>query len=57
MNPTGTMRYFFAAFSSRLRARSLAASLSKATWLNRARALRTWALSWIGKRRRPEEST
>ena len=32
---------FRAAFSRRARARSRAASLSKATWLNRASALRT----------------
>jgi hypothetical protein len=29
----------------------------EATWLNRASAFRTWALSWIGNRRRPAEST
>ena len=56
MNPTGTIRYFFAAFSSRRRARSRA-SLSKTTWLNRASAFRTWALSCISGRRRPREST
>ena len=39
------------------RARSRAASSSKWTWLNRASALRTWAASWIGSRRRPREST
>jgi hypothetical protein len=53
MNPTGTMRYFFAAFSSRLRARSRAASFSKATWLNRASAFFTCALSLTGSHRRP----
>ena len=56
MKPTGTMRYFFAAFSSRLRAPSRAASSSKATRLNRARAFFTCALSWMGSRRRPRAS-
>ena len=36
---------------------SRAASSSKATWPKRARALRTWAASWIGRRRLPCEST
>src|SRR5207244_4138764 len=45
------------AVEGRLRARSRAASFSKATWLNRARAFRTWVLSWTGSRRRPREST
>src|SRR5437667_9148445 len=44
-NPMGTMPYFFAALSNRLRARSRAASSSKATWLKRASAFRTCALS------------
>jgi len=56
MKPTGMMRYFFAAFRSRVRARSRAASSSKPTWLNRASAFRTCASSWIGSRRRPRES-
>ena len=42
--------------SSRLRARSRAASSSNATWPNRASALRTCEASWIGSRRRPCES-
>src|SRR5512143_902383 len=57
MNPTGTILYLRAAVRSRLRARSLAASSSKATWLKRARAFRTCDLSLIGSRRRPFEST
>src|SRR5262244_2665895 len=57
MKPIGTMPYFLAAVSSRLRARSRAASSSKLVWLKRASALRTCASSWIGKRRRPFEST
>jgi len=56
MNPTGTMPYLRAAFSSRLRARSRAASFSNWTWVNRASAFRTCALSWIGSRRRPRAS-
>jgi hypothetical protein len=56
MKPTGTILYFLAAFRSRRRARSRAASFSKATWLKRASALRTCALSWIGSRRRPRAS-
>jgi hypothetical protein len=56
MKPTGTMPYFFAAFRSRVRVRSRSASFSKATRLNRARAFRTCASSWIGSRRRPRES-
>ncbi len=56
MKPTGTMPYFLAAFSSLVRARSLAASFSKRTWLKRASALRTWASSLIGSRRTPRES-
>src|SRR5215467_7930660 len=57
MNPIGTMPYFLAAVSSFLRARSRAASSSNLVWLKRASALRTCASSWIGKRRRPFEST
>src|SRR6476469_1617645 len=57
MNPIGTMPYFLAAVSSLLRARSRAASSSNLVWLKRASALRTCASSWIGKRRRPFEST
>src|SRR5262245_23413969 len=57
MNPIGTMPYFLAAVSSRLRARSRAPSSSNFVWLKRASALRTCASSWIGKRRRPFEST
>ncbi len=57
MNPRGTIPCFLAAVSSRFRACSRATSSSKWTWLNRARALRTWAASWIGSRRRPREST
>ena len=56
MNPIGTTPYFFAALSSRVRASSRAASSSNATWLNRARALRTCDASLIGRRRRPCES-
>jgi hypothetical protein len=56
MNPTGTMPYFFAAFSSRRRACSLAASFSNLTRSNRPSAARTWASSLIGRRRRPSES-
>ena len=56
MNPIGMIPCFFAALSSRLRARSRASSSSKATWLKRARALRTCDASWIGRRRRPRES-
>ena len=54
--PIGTIPCFFAALSSRVRARSRAASSSNTTWLNRARALRTRVASWIGRRRRPRES-
>jgi hypothetical protein len=57
MKPTGTMPYFFAAFRSRVRVRSRAVSSSKPTRLNRASAFRTCASSWIGRRRRPGEST
>jgi hypothetical protein len=57
MNPTGTIPNFFAAFSNFVRPRSRAASSSKATWLKRASALRTWAASLIGSRRFPSEST
>jgi hypothetical protein len=57
MNPTGTMPYFFAAFSSRLRARSFASSFSNETWLKRDSAFRTCDSSLIGSRRRPREST
>jgi len=56
MKPTGTMPYFFAAFSSRRRARSLAASFSNLIRSNRPSAFRTCASSWIGSRRRPSES-
>jgi len=55
--PTGMMPCFMAALSRRLRARSRAPSSSNTTWLNRARAFRTCAASWIGRRRRPREST
>src|SRR5712692_625689 len=57
MKPMGTIPYFLAAVRSLLRARSLAASSSKATWLKRARAFRTCDSSLIGSRRRPREST
>src|SRR5712691_10989105 len=57
MKPMGTIPYFLAAVRSLLRARSLAASPSKATWLKRARAFRTCDSSLIGSRRRPREST
>src|SRR6185503_4638927 len=53
----GTMPYFFAALSSRCRARSRATSSSNAVWSNRASALRTCDASWIGRRRRFFEST
>ena len=56
MNPTGTIPYFLAAFSRRLRARSRAASSSNETRPNRARAARTCASSWMGRRRPPFES-
>ena len=56
MKPMGMIPCFLAALSSRLRARSLAASSSKATWLKRARALRTCTASLIGRRRLPLES-
>src|SRR2546422_9947312 len=57
MKPMGTIPYFLAAVRSLLRARSLAASSPKATWLKRARAFRTCDSSLIGSRRRPREST
>src|SRR5262245_53265808 len=57
MKPMGTIPYFLAALRRRVRARSLAASSSKATWLKRAKALRTCDLSLIGRRFRPREST
>jgi hypothetical protein len=57
MNPIGTMRCFLAACSSRLRARSRAASSSNGTCPNLASALRTCDASWIGRRRLPPEST
>jgi len=57
MNPTGTMPYFLAAFSSRVRERSRAASSSNVVWLKRARALRTCASSLMGRRLWPREST
>ena len=53
MKPTGTILNRLAALSRRRRACSRDCSSSKATWLKRARALRTWAASWIGSRRRP----
>ena len=56
MKPIGMIPCFLAALSRRVRARSRAASSSKATWLKRASALRTWAASWIGSRRLPLES-
>ena len=56
MNPTGTIPYLFAALRSRLRARSRAASSSKATRSNRASAFRTWASSLMGSRRFPRAS-
>ena len=56
MNPTGTMPNRLAAFSRRRRARSRAASFSKATRSNRASAFRTWDSSWIGSDRLPAES-
>src|SRR6266581_4614897 len=56
MKPTGTIPYFLAAFSSFVRARSRAASSSNVVWLKRDSALRTWAWSLIGRRRRPRES-
>ena len=43
--PTGTMLYFLAAFSSRFRERSRAASSSNFTWSNRASAFLTCASS------------
>jgi hypothetical protein len=54
--PMGTIPCFLLALSSRMRALSRAPSSSKATWLNRARAFRTCAASWIGRRRLPRES-
>src|SRR5262245_10623561 len=57
MKPIGTIPYFLAAPRRRLRARSRAASSSKATWLKRASALRTCDSSLIGRRLRPLEST
>src|SRR3989442_11309257 len=57
MKPMGTIPYFLAALRSLLRARSLAASSSNATWLKRASAFRTCGSSLIGSRRRPLEST
>src|SRR3954469_6848531 len=56
MKPIGMIPCFFAARSSRLRARSRASSLSNTTWLKRASAFRTCDASWIGSRRRPLES-
>ena len=56
MKPMGMIPCFLAALSRRLRARSRASSSSNVTWLNRARALRTCAGSWIGRRRWPPES-
>ena len=56
MKPMGMIPCFLAARSSRLRARSRAASSSNATWPKRARAFRTCAASLIGRRRRPLES-
>ena len=53
MKPIGMMPCRLAARSSRLRARSRAASSSKVTWPNRASAFRTCAASWIGSSRRP----
>jgi len=56
MKPIGTMPYFFAARSSRVRARTRACSSSNRIWLKRDRAFRTWASSLIGRLRRPRES-
>ena len=56
MNPIGTIPYFLAAPRSFLRARSRAASSSKATWVKRASAFRTCDSSLIGRRFRPFES-
>src|SRR5687767_9271969 len=56
MKPIGMIPCFLAALSSRLRARSRAASSSKCTWLKRASAFRTCAASWMGRRRFPCES-
>jgi len=56
MKPIGTMPYFFAALSSRVRARTRASSSSKRIWLKRDSAFRTWASSLIGRLRRPRES-
>ena len=55
--PTEIAVVGWAARSSRIRARSRAASSSKCTWPNRDSAARTCAASWIGSRRWPLEST